>query len=573
MAQKCYTSELDDLNKETFKYAGINPEKAIKLSDKALDVLSKHRKKINLITQSDTYSARGTIYQQQLDYGKALINFHRSLDLRVKYKKNKEKILGMHLNIANSYYNSDRIKKALKHYRLGLAVSEKSTKSDYLLSLYNGLTQVFESLDKSDSAQFYYAKSALVIEHLSNKNTQQVADYYSNIAQLYEVQGKLDLAENNLLKAISVEQKLGSNSGLAWSYHHMGIINHKKGNLTIAKSYFHKAEQLAVTQDELEIQRDVLNSWMLLYSEEGKLDSVNFFFDKANQLNAIINEKTTDEQIAVVETRYKTKQQQALLIAAQERESLLIYSGSSVFLALMLLSVFLLRNYRQKQRIALLKVDLKEREINELLGKQENAAFAAMLEGQDTERLRIARELHDRLGSTLATVKLSLQNGSGIDANEQQMQLVNNAISEVREIAHDLSGSNIELYGLHAALKELKYTIEQSGKIAFDLYLESQEIPTQLQVPLYRIIQELISNTLKHAGATQINLQLSNPENSVQLIYEDNGRGFDPSTTLSGMGLKNIRHRIEKWYGTLEIDSQTNRGTIVIITIPVTHTL
>ena len=572
-AQKSYTAQINSLNERTFELANYDLESAKKLNDKALILLSEHRNTINIISQSDVYSARGTVFSKLSDYETALLNFQKSLKLRLQYGKNKEKIFGANLNIANSYYSCEKYETALGYYHSCQNLTTKETAPVDILSLYNSFTQVYESLNKQDSAQFYYAKCASTIRLLKEKSIQEVADYYSNLGQFLETEGNYELAKEKFNSAISIEKKLNNQDGLAWSYHHLGIIHQKLGKLNNAKAYFHKAEKLAIEQKDLETQKDISNSWMLLYSDIGKKDSVDFFFEQARILNDSVNEKITAEQIAIAETRYKTQQQHALLIAAKERESLLIYSGSSVFIALILLTFFLLRNYRQRQRIALLKVDLKDREINELLGKQENAAFAAMLEGQDTERLRIARELHDRLGSTLATVKLSLQNGSGIDVNTQRMQLVNNAISEVREIAHDLSGSNIERYGLHSALEELKHTIEQSGKIAFNIYLESQEIPTQLQVPLYRIIQELISNTLKHADATQINLQLSNQEDCVQLIYEDNGRGFDPTTTETGMGLKNIRHRMEKWEGTLEIDSQISRGTIIIITIPLIHTL
>lgn len=572
-AQKSYTTRINSLNEKTFELAYSDLQQAIKLNNEALILLAEHRNQIHLISQSDVYSARGTIFSQQSDYKTALQNFHKSLDLRVQYGKNKDKIFGANLNIANCYYYCNKNKYALSYYRQCQKFVTRETDYNDQLTLYNGFTQVFESLYKLDSAQFYYDKCAATIRLLNDKNSQEVADYYGNLGQFYDTEGKFELAKEQFFKAISIENSLNNKSGLAWSYHHLGIIYQKQGKLSSAKSYFHTAEKLAVEQKDLEIQKDISNSWMLLYSEEGKQDSVNFFFDQASRLNEKVNEEVTAEQIAVAETRFKTKEQQALLKSAEERESLLIYSGSSILLTLSILSIFLIRNYRQKQRIALLNVDLKDREINELLGKQENATYAAMLEGQDAERQRIARELHDRLGSTLATVKLSLQNGSGFDGNEQRMQLVNNAIGEVREIAHDLSGGNIERYGLYAALEELKRTIEQAGKISVELYLESTDVPTLLQVPVYRIVQELVSNTLKHANATQISMQLSLPDNDLQLIYEDNGRGFDPNVVPSGMGLNNIRHRLEKWDGNLAIDSQPNRGTIIILTIPLTPVL
>ena len=358
-------------------------------------------------------------------------------------------------------------------------------------------------------------------------------------------------------------------SGMAWTYHHLGIVSDLQYDSPNAKMFFRKAEHFAAKQQDIEIQRDISESRVRLYTREKKPDSVVFYLEKYKSLNDTINKQQTDRDLYELQTKYETKEKDIALKNAEEREIIYrtgIIVGSLTFL---LILFFLIRNYRQKQRIALLQVDVKNNEINELLNQQENASYAAMLEGQDQERLRIARELHDRLGSTLATIKLGLQNDK-IPEAQQQVSLVNTAISEVRTISHDLSGGNIEQYGLAAALTELKHTLDRSGKITLNLFMEAVNIQASLHVTIYRIVQELVSNTLKHAEATEITLQLSTVDDQLNLIYEDNGKGFDLSHYQPGMGITNIRHRLEKWHGTIEIDAQPNRGTITILTVPIT---
>lgn len=252
-----------------------------------------------------------------------------------------------------------------------------------------------------------------------------------------------------------------------------------------------------------------------------------------------------------------------LVRAQKEYMQLGIALGSIIILSIF---YFLIRTYRQKQRIALMQLDLKSREIDDLLNQQETASYAAMLEGQDHERLRIAQDLHDRLGSTLAAIKLGMQ-GDPVATNNQNQQLVDTAITEVRSIAHNLSGGNIERYGLNVALNELKRTIERTGKIRIELYLDETPLNNQLSIELYRIVQELVSNTLKHAQARTITIQTSHRHDNFNLMYEDNGIGFDPATASQGMGIRNIRHRLAKWEGMLDIDSQPGRGSIMNINI------
>ena len=565
-----FSNEIQKINDSSFNIKGSNPLRAKELNSLAFKKIRNYNKIIDPIVYSNTYSISGTLAQLKGDYEKALSDFQKCLELRKQVPTNIPKLADIYLNIANLHYEAGNSENAIYYYKRSAYFNSTVNREPIeLVYVYNGLTQAYEAINKTDSAILYYQKAVEIIPKIKDQKDEAISDLYSNLGQLYETKGQFILASVYLKKALKIQQLMNDYYGMAWTYHHLGIVSDAQSDSPDAKKYFHKAERFAIKQQDVEIERDVYESWMRLYAREKKPDSVVFYLEKYKSLNDTINKQKTDRDLYELETKYQTNERKAELKNAEERETFYILGAIIISLAFVLILFFLIRNYRQKQRIALLQVDVKNNEINELLIQQETASYAAMLEGQDQERLRIARELHDRLGSTLATIKLGLQN-EDLPQAQQQVALVNTAISEVRTISHDLSGGNIEQYGLAAALTELKHTLDRSGKITLNLFMEAVNIQASLHVTIYRIVQELVSNTLKHAEATEITLQLSTVDEQLNLIYEDNGKGFDLSQYQPGMGITNIRHRIEKWHGTIEIDAQPNRGTITILTVPIT---
>ena len=142
-------------------------------------------------------------------------------------------------------------------------------------------------------------------------------------------------------------------------------------------------------------------------------------------------------------------------------------------------------------------------------------------------------------------------------------------MNEVRSIAHNLSTGLVHKYGLNEAVNQLFRTLEQSKGIKFSLFLhpDTHSLGQSLGIELYRIVQELVSNTLKHAKATEISLQTNFSENTFNLIFEDNGVGFDPKQLSGGIGLENIKVRVKRLGGELHIDSEKGRGSIFIVEI------
>lgn len=200
----------------------------------------------------------------------------------------------------------------------------------------------------------------------------------------------------------------------------------------------------------------------------------------------------------------------------------------------------------------------------------------AVLEAEERERIRIARDLHDGVGQTLAAARMTLGNyvsQKKIESSEMQnsLDLLEDGIKEIREISHNMMPSSLTKFGLTSALKQFTNKINALGKLEIELQIVGfkERFDEKIELVLYRIIQEIISNIIKHAEAKKVNIELVKHDNELILIIEDNGRGFDTvSTENHGIGLKNIATRVEYLNGNVNFDSSIGKGTSVVIEIP-----
>ncbi len=220
-----------------------------------------------------------------------------------------------------------------------------------------------------------------------------------------------------------------------------------------------------------------------------------------------------------------------------------------------------LENMRNK----LLEYRQKE-EFNNLTTKR------LLIEKLESERKNLSRELHDRIGPLLTSLKLYVQNRiDNPDIQRDMKQMLDETIHEARIMTYSLMPPSLHDFGIGVTLNNFVAKIQKAAniKIEFEDLTGSHhnDIPIHLQLNMFRIVQELITNTIKHAEATQISLSLSELGNYLSLYYSDNGKGFDPETKFHGSGLSNIRERVEIFFGTLSIQSR-NGSTTFEIEIP-----
>ncbi len=255
----------------------------------------------------------------------------------------------------------------------------------------------------------------------------------------------------------------------------------------------------------------------------------------------------------------------------QLNTEMILILGTSSMLLLTVAIVMFIYLYQRK----LIKKQLEFQKIEDLLKQQELKSAYAMLAGQEKAHKRIAEELHDNLGSILVTLNMFSDSLQKKTDPEDQKKLAEK-ISEVarianeatRKISHSLHSGVLKHFGLATAIQELVDAVNESNNIKVTSHVQlDQKLDSEVSLNLYRILQELTNNTLKHAHASKINIELTQVKDHLNLIFEDNGVGFNttPGVRENGLGMKNLESRVERIGGQLTIDSQKNKGTTTII--------
>ena len=210
----------------------------------------------------------------------------------------------------------------------------------------------------------------------------------------------------------------------------------------------------------------------------------------------------------------------------------------------------------------------------DLLSKQ---LLSTVLRTEERSRSQFAKELHDGMGPLLSSAKMSLSAISAEDMSEQQRDILQNtrfvideAIRSVREISNNMSPQVLMDFGLAQGVQSFLSRIQSlhTIEIVFDTNLHNERFDNDIEVVLYRVVCELVNNSLKHSGCTTIEISLMLKSGYLLLHYNDNGRGFNPDkTTSSGMGLSNITSRVDSLNGELQITSSNGRGVHVFARI------
>ena len=275
------------------------------------------------------------------------------------------------------------------------------------------------------------------------------------------------------------------------------------------------------------------------------------------------------KQLAAVEHKYEKEKQDKEIIqlnADNKQKSLFnkILIGASA--ALLFIGFLSYRNFKSKQQI-------QKQKITELEKEKQLMAVDAMLKGQEEERGRLAKDLHDGLGGMLSGVKLSFSNMKEnliLDASnavrfEKSISQLDNTIAELRKVAHNLMPEALVKFGLKSAVEDFCETLQSSTgcKIMYQQPGADRDLGNIANVNIYRIIQELVNNAVKHANPTQIIVQLTKLPGKVLLSVEDDGEGFDANRpdAITGIGLTNINNRVQYLNGKIEVSSKKDEGT------------
>jgi len=330
-------------------------------------------------------------------------------------------------------------------------------------------------------------------------------------------------------------------------------------------------------------KKNYYNELSKVYNATKNYQKAYYYSNKYNIVNDSLNNTKFKNDIVELEAKYKkaenekkisllqSENEKAVLMANNNRLNSFLFAVLSVLLFLTVLFLWMF-NKNQKKLSDQKEINYQQ-ELMALENQQKLSVSNALIEGEEIERKRIARDLHDGLGSMLSGLKIHLRLAekencvNRTDINE----LLDNSIKELRNVSQNLMPESLVTFSLEYALKDLCLgNSNPETNIEFQYLVKKYSLPKNYEIMIYRIIQELLNNALKYAKASQILVSCSQNKDVFFITVEDNGIGFDVSqSNKNGMGLKNIKNRVDFMNGKLEIDSILNNGTSAYIELQV----
>jgi two-component system, NarL family, sensor kinase len=517
-------------------------------------------------------------YERSLDYGLKSLRILEELN-------DKSGIASTLLNIGNVYYLRKEYQQAKRYYFNSLAIKRelaKNAMNQNIQKTLGNIANVYQKLNQPDSA-FYFFKLAIPLAKQAG-DLKNLSLAYTEIGLTHSRQKRYDSAlyYYNQSLAIYKEGKFVNEFDRATLLQSISETYLEMRNFKRALAYAQESLAVAKRLNNANKLKEAYELLALLYERAGNhslaLDAMKKFLIYQDSL--VNSEKNI--QILEIQTKYETEKKDSqinLLNRENELKQLAIdrtywIIGTLILaITLMIMGFVVWRGYqKQKQKAA-------EQEQKMLMRE---AQIRAEIESQETERKRFARDLHDGMGQSISALKLILQTVSSdtplmerVSMVEKSEMLLNEMHREIRRIAFNLMPQTLMQHGLLTALRESAQRINGSGKV--HITVNAYDMPTRLpevqEISLYRIIQEWINNVLKYAESSVIDIQLFGYDTELNVIIEDNGKGFNPDVLgrSHGNGWNNIRSRLSLIKGNFELDTKENRkGTTFIIKIPVT---
>jgi signal transduction histidine kinase len=563
----------------------------------------------------------GNIYISKGVFDTAMRYYEEAITWCDSTGPNRNMIANLYTNIASGYEFLGEHEQAVSHYQKAIAAAEKYSSLTPLASIYNNLAAVLNETGQ-------YAKALYYLD-IAEKEAEKIKVYltWSNIllnkANAYMFTGENNKSLHYLKKALLMAQQHRLADVEVLAYNNLAALALRQSHFTEAKQHLQDALSIKTITNPYYHNLAVL-SLGEVYMNLNKYDSAAYYlqqalktankshisrdFMRANEKLAIVYAATGNykkayhheqvfrqtadslltldktEAVNQMEVKYRTAQKDKEIANKQlqlkerdrqlYRKNILIGSITAGAALMILALAFIYRSYRHKQR-------LQQNQMQIMVQQQEIRELKAIMDGEEKERTRMARELHDSAMVEFSVVKMNLntllnepdENLKKENLHQVQLQL-NGAISGLRNTAHNLMPDMLLQEGLLEALYYFCNNLQRNSHVQINLehYGTIPPLQPQFELSVYRIVQELMQNMIKHARATEAIVQLSCHEDMLHITVEDNGIGIeeDQLPRSKGMGLKSIQARMRTLNGQMEIDSKKGIGTTLTLEFDIT---
>ena len=515
--------------------------------------------------ESAIYRKKSYIHTKNIEYK----DYNLALEYLLKALQISEET-GNIQEIASSLYSIGEYHRILRNFERSIYYLEQAKKIaeeidyDYVkIRIYYALGEIYHEKKELDLS-FEYINKMYV---LSMKNGDKIGEILSLQSLTYYYclgRKEFDTAEKYALECLKVAYEFKGKIELISAYTALSFVYLYQKRYEECKKTVLKAWEL----DSLNLQLSTLTNLAAAYLYAGELDEAHDFFVRYVYLIEEFSGKQFQKGIADMETKYETEKKEVRIATLEKERKLytwLVISGAIVIL-LMLFLLFV------RHRINVQKRELSEQKIIQLEQEKQLITTKAVLDGESSERSRLARDLHDGLGGMLSVAKLNLKEvknygimeTSDIERFAKAIDMIDQSIAELRRIAHHIMPESLMHYGLKVSLEDFCNAIPCAH---FHFFGEEIRLDSRLEILIYRCAFELINNALKHSNAKTINVQLMIEKNLISLTVHDDGKGFDAKNIKHGIGLENIHNRIDLYNGKMKIISSPEEGTEISIEI------
>lgn len=539
-------------------------EEALKRSTQLLDTAMIARSYLNIGSTADAAGIKDSAVMNYLN----AIEFFEAMEdsINAAYLK---------MNIGLVFKSMDDYPKALAYYKE--AYHELSSLKDEfgVTTVTTNLASLYNEISQYDSAIYYgqqgldgYAQlghkayTMFPLEVIANANF-ELKNYTLSEEQFLEA---LELSKANQFEEETFTISLG-----------LSKLYLEQSKLKLAENYAKEAHALANKTGSLEDMADVNKlSYLIAKKAQRFSESINYL--EAYQLYSDSLEGIEKVQvIADLETKYQTAKKEQEIVNQQldiaskasaiktQRLQIFTLIGGLVILILFLLIFY--TQFRSKQ----------QQKLQQALLEEKQRGFETVINATEKERSRISKDLHDGIGQQLSALKMALNKVSDEITDERQkanLELITSRFSksaeEVRQISHQMMPHTLMENGLVEAIEDLLKSSFQFSEIKyqFEHHNVARRFQQNIEISLYRVLQEIINNIIKHAEASEVDIQLINNKGKLLLFAEDNGKGMSKVST-GGHGLLNIKSRLDMVAGTINYEASPSGGTALTISIPI----
>jgi signal transduction histidine kinase len=539
--------------------------------------------KNNAIKTNDNYSIitaeliEGNIAYFKGKHDQALAIYLHALTIAEKNNLH-EQIAAICNEIGTLFKKNKDLKKALLYYTRAMNESIIISNDTQIANSHNNIGLVYEQDGKFSTALKQYKKALFYYQKAKDKLGESYSLEY--IGYVFGLMKNYDSANKYLQKSLSLRKELKDNYGIAVCLIELAEINRDKKDFNLAINYAKQAiffckkinypdmlqQGYLVLSEIYEHKKDFAQAYEAHKKYVAVKDSI-FSVAKSNQINELQTRYDTEKKQQKIDLLNKESAIQKLKLTQREGIIIVISVG---FLFSLVIGYLVYNRFKLRQNARLQ---------NEVIAQQD-LATKAVLNAEENERKRIASELHDGLGQMFSAVKLNLsaladhfefKDEHGKKMYYKTLSLVDESCKEVRVISHQMAPNVLLKAGLTSAIRDFIDKIDvKKLKVNLSTFGLQDRLDQNIEIVLYRVIQEAVNNVIKHSGANSLDIQLTKDEEGINVMIEDNGNGFDTNQLekFESIGLKNILTRVIYLNGTLDFSSTPGQGTLIAIFIP-----